>query len=99
MPVPMAQTPVQLHRVRFVDHTPSPIAALAYAPIPLPPAEDKKGKGRQEKEELGPLVLARENGDVEIWQWAREDEGVGNWHLEKVGHGRCDSNDRYYHPP
>jgi U3 small nucleolar RNA-associated protein 4 len=92
MPVPAAtQTPVQLHRIRFLDHTPSPITALAFAPIPLPPpTESDKGKGKFKQpapphDELGALVLARENGDVEIWQWAREDEGgVGNWILEKV---------------
>ena len=92
MPVPAAtQTPVQLHRIRFLDHTPSPITALAFAPIPLPPPkESDKGKGKFKQpapphDELGALVLARENGDVEIWQWAREEEGgVGNWILEKV---------------
>ena len=80
---------MQLHRIRFLDHTPSPITALSFAPLPLPPAEGDKGKGKSKqaegKEELGALVLARENGDVEIWQWARDEEGgVGNWILEKV---------------
>ena len=90
MPVPSAsQAPVQLHRIRFLDHTPSPITALSFAPLPLPAPEGDKGKGKSKqaegKEELGALVLARENGDVEIWQWARDEEGgVGNWTLEKV---------------
>ena len=84
---------VQLHRVRFVDHTPSPITALAFAPIPLSPADvalNSKGKGKQnqhqsEREELGSLVLARENGDLEVWNWARDPAGgVGNWILHNV---------------
>lgn len=93
--------PLPLHRVRFFDHTPSPITALAYAPTPLPAALDPsaKGKGKQEQPtigvargtgldgqpELGVLILARENGDVEIWEWtAPEGDGQGNWVLEKV---------------
>ena len=88
-----------LHRVRFFDHTPSPITALAFAPTPLPPACDPsaKGKGRvaalgtasnghsSSKAELGVLVLARDNGDVEIWQYVEpEVDGQGNWVLENV---------------
>lgn len=93
MPAPTSstQSPVQLHRARFLDQTPSPITALSFAPIPLPPPSptSDKGKGKSrnfsdQPEELGPLVLARENGNVEIWKWAREDGGVGNWILEKI---------------
>jgi len=101
MPVPPYDTPLPLHRVRFVDYTPSPIVALAFAPLPLPPARDPsaKGKGRLEpppvpgpsNEEYGSLVVARENGDLEIWEWARgQDEGsIGNWILNRVSVVHC----------
>ena len=93
IPTPSSSLPVQLHRIRFLDYTPSPITALSFSPLPLPPPESISAKGKEKaiepevtgKEELGPLILARENGSVEIWEWSREDEGgVGNWILEKV---------------
>lgn len=38
--------------------------------------------------ELGVLVLARDNGDVEVWEFVEpEGEGQGNWVLEKVSRG------------
>jgi U3 small nucleolar RNA-associated protein 4 len=84
MPVSQPSS-VQLHRCRFLEHTPSPITALSFAPLPLPPSRSK-GKKRDDREEFGAVILARENGEVEIWQWEREDEesGVGNWVLDKV---------------
>ncbi len=88
MPAPTQTLP--LHRVRFFDHTPSPIVALAFPPQPLPAARDPasvKGKARDatDRPELGALVVARENGEVEIWQYSPSDEGsLGNWVLCKV---------------
>jgi len=82
-----------LHRIRFFDHTPSPITALAFAPLPLPaardpsvaPAASTKGKARSDETELGALVVARDNGEVEIWEYVPgEQGGTGNWVLEKV---------------
>ncbi|OCF35969.1 hypothetical protein I316_02464 [Kwoniella heveanensis BCC8398] len=88
-----------LHRIRFYDHTPSPITALSFAPLPLPAPRDpssSKGKSKlesqpsgsqaQQKDEFGVLILARENGVVEIWEYVRSDEGnmSGNWVLEKT---------------
>ncbi|WVQ95410.1 hypothetical protein IAU59_002507 [Kwoniella sp. CBS 9459] len=84
-----------LHRIRFYDHTPSPITALSFAPLPLPAPKDpssSKGKSKvdspqaQQKDEFGVLILARENGEVEIWEYVRSDEGnmSGNWVLEKT---------------
>lgn len=97
MPAPTQAPTVPLHRIRFFDHTPSPITALSFAPIPLPPARDPstasanananvKGKAREGgTAELGVLVVARENGEVEIWQYVPADEGgMGNWVLSKV---------------
>lgn len=41
---------------------------------------------------MGVLVVARENGDVEIHQWARENERCfGNWTCHKVGRARTSS--------
>ncbi|WWC64991.1 uncharacterized protein I303_107605 [Kwoniella dejecticola CBS 10117] len=97
MPVPTtANIPasVPLHRIRFYDHTPSPITALSFAPLPLPPPRDpssSKGKSRDAlpangQEEYGVLILARENGEVEIWEYVKGDENnmSGNWVLEKT---------------
>ena len=81
------QTPsTLLHRVRFFDHTPSPITALAFAPLPLPPSAKGKEKLHAGREELGLLVVARENGEVELWEWYRgeEEKAIGNWVLRKV---------------
>ncbi|KAL1412484.1 U3 small nucleolar RNA-associated protein [Vanrija albida] len=92
MPAPVPQPTIPLHRVRFFDHTPSPITALAFTPLPLPPARDPtaqapKGKARSESEqnELGALVVARENGEVEIWEYVHPESGSsGNWVLLKT---------------
>jgi U3 small nucleolar RNA-associated protein 4 len=92
MTVP-TQTPtsstIPLHRIRFYDQTPSPVTCLAYPPTPLPVARDPSYKGKAKAggqvDELGVLVVARENGDVEIHQWARENEkSFGNWTCHKV---------------
>ncbi|WVR08787.1 hypothetical protein IAU60_005845 [Kwoniella sp. DSM 27419] len=92
----MQQASLPLHRIRFYDHTPSPITALSFAPTPLPPPRDpssSKGKSKvitqgqsTQKEEFGVLVVARENGEVELWEYVRSDEGnmSGNWVLEKT---------------
>jgi hypothetical protein len=94
MPVPATTTPtsstIPLHRIRFYDQTPSPITCLAYPPSPLPLARDPSHKGKAKApiattDELGVLVVARENGDVEVHQWARENErSYGNWNCVKV---------------
>ncbi|KAK8850731.1 hypothetical protein IAR55_004651 [Kwoniella newhampshirensis] len=96
MPVPTAaHATLPLHRIRFYDHTPSPITALAFAPLPLPPPRDpssSKGKakgttsGDGQNDEFGVLIVARDNGEVEIWQYVKDGEGnmSGNWVLEKT---------------
>jgi U3 small nucleolar RNA-associated protein 4 len=112
MPAPTDQayhSTIPLHRIRFYDHTPSPITALAFSPLPLPPARDpaSKGKAKEDgeiggtgsnkvKEEFGVLVLCRDNGNVEIWEHVIGDhEGAyGNWVLSKVSRER---KIRYHH--
>lgn len=100
MPVPATSssspTTLPLHRIRFYDQTPSPITCLAFPPAPLPPARDPSHKGKDREvnpashqqgraDELGVLVVARENGDVEIHEWGREnDQAYGNWTCAKV---------------
>lgn len=91
MPAPTPQQTVPLHRIRFFDHTPSPITALAFAPLPLPAARDPatvKGKARSDASatnELGALIVARDNGEVEIWEYAHAEQGgMGNWVLLKT---------------
>jgi U3 small nucleolar RNA-associated protein 4 len=90
------QTPtsstIPLHRIRFYDQTPSPITCLAYPPTALPAARDPshKGKARAANDEQGVLVVARENGDVEIHQWGRENEkSFGNWTCHRVSRVRA----------
>ncbi|RSH87122.1 U3 small nucleolar RNA-associated protein [Saitozyma podzolica] len=99
MPVPSHPPSLPLHRVRFFDHTPTPITALSFAPLPLPPAQDPtpsttsaKGKERlpaqsqdDGKPEMGLLVLAREGGEVEVWEYVGpENKGMGNWVMQKT---------------
>lgn len=108
MPVPSHPPSLPLHRIRFFDHTPTPITALSFAPLPLPPAQDPnnsststtsaKGKERlptqfqdngNGKPEMGLLVLAREGGEVEVWEYVGpENKGMGNWVMQKVSEGR-----------
>lgn len=94
---------MKLQRIRFYDHTPSPITAIAFAPLPLPPAHTLqtagqaqaaglKGKGRDghSAEELGVLVVAKQNGEIDIWEYVEPErsengeESRGGWVLEKV---------------
>lgn len=100
VPAPMsASSTLPLHRIRFYDETPSPITCLAFPPLPLPPARDPsthKGKNKEREstavsqdrrgpDELGVLLVARDNGDIEIHQWGRENESsFGNWICVKV---------------
>ena len=75
-----------LHRIHFFDYTPSPITALSFVPLPLPPSIKGKEKDVSGREELGALVVARENGEVELSEWERGDEerSIGSWVLRKV---------------
>ncbi|ODN79167.1 hypothetical protein L198_07917 [Cryptococcus wingfieldii CBS 7118] len=79
---------VPLHRIRFYDHSPSPIAALAFPPRPLPPPANPASLPAhpQPHEQFGALVLARENGEVEIWEYVRDEERSmsSNWVLQKT---------------
>lgn len=48
---------------------PSPIAALAFPPLPLPSA---KGKGKETNASVlkfGTLVVGRANGNIELCEW------------------------------
>ncbi|KAK4688303.1 U3 small nucleolar RNA-associated protein 4, partial [Tremellales sp. Uapishka_1] len=84
-----AASTLALHRIRFYDHTPSPITALSFSPLPLPPARapsKEAPRAGKKKEEFGVLIVARENGEVELWEYARgeEDDAMGSWVLEKT---------------
>jgi hypothetical protein len=86
-----ASSAIALHRARFFDYTPSPITALAFSPTPLPAPSDPAAKGKAKAldhaaaHDLGVLVIARENGQVEIWDWvAPEESSMGNWVMQKV---------------
>ena len=86
-----------LHRVRFVDYHPSPITSLAFTPVPFP-SPDPAAVGSQQhgqgsvvvKNEMGALVCARQNGEVQVWEWAdgekedKVDEVTGSWVLRRV---------------
>jgi len=86
-----------LHRVRFVDYHPSPITSLAFTPVPFPSPDPAavhgQGNGQGSaviKNEMGALVCARQNGEVQVWEWAegekedKVDEVTGSWVLRRV---------------
>lgn len=84
---------LSVHRVRFVDYDPSPIAALAFTPLPLPPADpqvalaqSQKLRADQQRPEFGSLVCARQNGQVDIWEWvdSKQPAVAGGWALQRV---------------
>jgi U3 small nucleolar RNA-associated protein 4 len=94
---PAAGITTALHRVRFVDYHPSPITSLAFTPVPFPSpdpaAVHQHGRGQGNvavRNEMGALVCARQNGEVQIWEWAegekedKEDEVTGSWVLRRV---------------
>ena len=90
VPPPIQPSSTLLHRIHFFDYTPSPITALSFAPLPLPPSIKGKERVASGREELGALVVARDNGEIELWEWKRGDEerSIGNWVLRKVDTGR-----------
>lgn len=83
---------LSVHRVRFVDYDPSPIAALAFTPLPLPPADPRAALAQaqsfraDERAEFGSLVCARQNGQVDIWEWvdSKQPAVTGGWALQRV---------------
>jgi U3 small nucleolar RNA-associated protein 4 len=85
-----------LHRVRFADYHPSPITAISFTPIPFPSPDPEiaEKKAQQDalskKEEMAALVVARQNGEVQIWEYATNEarEEVGSWVLRRVCRGR-----------
>ncbi|WFD36027.1 U3 small nucleolar RNA-associated protein [Malassezia cuniculi] len=56
---------VPLHRVRFVDWTPSSITALAFSPVP--PRAD--GAGHVSAASRSMLAIGRENGNIDLCTW------------------------------
>ncbi len=83
-----------LHRIRFVDYEPSPITSLQFAPLPLPSpipqvaAQQAERHWRKPSAEFGCLVVGRQNGQIDVWEYehALEEEGHhGGWVLDKVG--------------
>ena len=90
---PAAMT-TALHRVRFADYHPSPITALAFTPIPFP-NPDPEAPVDVVEGQMGALVCARQNGEVQVWEWAQGEgegddvgavgsEGKGSWVLRRV---------------
>lgn len=91
-----------LHRVRFADYHPSPITALAFTPIPFP-NPDPAAPVDVIEGQMGALVCARQNGEIQVWEWAEGErveghgeeeevqvgsEGKGSWVLRRVSR-RC----------
>ncbi|KAH7911229.1 WD40 repeat-like protein [Hygrophoropsis aurantiaca] len=81
--------PIAVHRCRFVDYTPSPITALAFPPLPLPPLKGKKSSQenhRQKNEKFGTLAVGRANGNIELCEWTGEDDQVSSqaWQVQKT---------------
>lgn len=87
-----------LHRVRFADYHPSPITALAFTPIPFP-NPDPAAPVDVIEGQMGALACARQNGEIQVWEWAEGErvegqegeeevqvgsEGKGSWVLRRV---------------
>ena len=65
----MAAT-VPVHRCRFVDNTPSAITALAFPPLPLPPAKSRRKSTDATKPlQYGILAIGHANGNIDISEW------------------------------
>lgn len=75
---------IPLHRIRFYDHTPSPITAIQYTPLPLPAPSSTPSQ--TPPAHPGDCIIARENGHVEIWKHVsdKQIDSYGNWVLYKV---------------
>ncbi|KGB78908.3 hypothetical protein CNBG_4746 [Cryptococcus deuterogattii R265] len=75
---------IPLHRIRFYDHTPSPITAIQYTPLPLPAPSSTPSQTRPAHP--GDCIIARENGHVEIWKHVsdKQTDSYGNWVLYKT---------------
>lgn len=96
----VASSSTHVHRVRFVDYDPSPITSIAYTPLPLPSPDAaianaqsnlQRSKGRPE---FGTLVVGRQNGQVDIWEFVESGRAhgpFGGWILERVSHQEHDS--------
>ncbi|RXK37018.1 hypothetical protein M231_05725 [Tremella mesenterica] len=86
----MSPPTIPLHRIRFYDHTPSPITLISFSPLPLPPIHTSPPNPSTSKTHTdgsyqpSPLFVARENGQVEIWQHVESPDGYSNWFLQKI---------------
>ncbi|KAF8139959.1 WD40 repeat-like protein [Boletus edulis] len=80
--------PLALHRCRFVDASPSPITALAFPPLPLPPLTAKAtGKQRDRGPAFGTLVVGHANGNIDLLEWSGElgeSQAIQAWHHRKT---------------
>ncbi|KDQ13643.1 hypothetical protein BOTBODRAFT_33349 [Botryobasidium botryosum FD-172 SS1] len=68
-----AEKSLAVHRCRFLDWNPSPIAALAFAPTPPPKKNAKKQSTRKHGSQFGILAVGRANGNIEICEWSGAD--------------------------
>lgn len=59
-----------VHRLRFIDWSPSRISALAFAPCP---------KGQR-----GLLAVGRENGAIDLCVWTEESGMAKGWVVDTV---------------
>ena len=62
-------TNLSVHRCRFIDYTPSPITALAFPPLSLPPIKGKHLSAARNALDYGMLAVGRANGNIELCQW------------------------------
>jgi U3 small nucleolar RNA-associated protein 4 len=79
------QSPVKVHRCRFVDYLPAAITALAFPPLPLP---SLKGKAKATSPLKFPhLAIGRANGNIELAEWSNNnptDQAPQAWVVSKV---------------
>lgn len=63
-----AARPMPLHRVRFVDWSPSSITALAFSPT----APAAGGAAHQAHAPRCVLAIGRENGNIDLCTWCED---------------------------
>lgn len=84
---------LSVHRCRFVDFTPSAVAALAFPPLPLPSVKGKKSAAVRKALKFGTLAVGRANGNIELCEWTGSEQGLEApqaWVVTKVSSlGTC----------
>ncbi|EIW69257.1 hypothetical protein TREMEDRAFT_71590 [Tremella mesenterica DSM 1558] len=86
----MSPPTIPLHRIRFYDHTPSPITLISFSPLPLPPIHTSSSNPSISKTHTdgsyqpSPLFVARETVKWKYGNMCESPNGYSNWFLQKI---------------